>query len=128
MRWRTQYDFDDTHDTAVLPCPDRRQYSPALAVAEAAGGVSGRELVTAVAAGVDLSSRLGLAIDGTLWEFPWVRAPVVGIFGAALAAGKVLGLDATQLNQALGLALPRPAAPCSASSMRARRSAECATA
>jgi 2-methylcitrate dehydratase PrpD len=103
-----QYDFDDTHDTAVCH-PTNAALSCALAAAEAMGGVSGRDLITAVACGVDLTARLAGAIDGTLWDYPWVRAPVVGIFGATLAAGKVLRLDADQLLQALGLALPQAA-------------------
>ena len=103
-----QFDFDDTHDTAVCH-PTNAALSCALAAAESVGGVPGRELITAVACGVDLTARLAGAIDGTLWDYPWVRAPVVGIFGATLAAGKVLGLDADQLLQALGLALPQAA-------------------
>lgn len=103
-----QYDFDDTHDAAVCH-PTSATLIAALAMAEAVGGVSGQQLITAVACGNDLVTRLGLAIEGTLWDFPWVRAPVVGIFGAALSAGMVLGLDAGQLRNALGFALPQAA-------------------
>jgi 2-methylcitrate dehydratase PrpD len=38
-----------------------------------------------------------------------VRAPVAGIFGAALAAGLIFGLDEQQLVHAMGLALPQAA-------------------
>jgi 2-methylcitrate dehydratase PrpD len=103
-----QHDFDDTHDTAVCH-PTGAGLTAALAAAELRGGVSGRELVTAVALGVDLASRLALAIEGTLWEFPWLRSQVVGVFGAALAAGKILELDARGLHDALGLALTQAA-------------------
>ncbi|GAB3457981.1 MmgE/PrpD family protein [Actinophytocola sediminis] len=103
-----QYDFDDTHDTAVCH-PTGASLSAALAVAEADGGVSGELLTRAVVAGNDLTCRLAGAIDGGLWDFPWVRAPVVGIFGATAAAGVVLGLDAEQMHAALGLALPQAA-------------------
>ncbi|MFC5290374.1 MmgE/PrpD family protein [Actinokineospora guangxiensis] len=103
-----QYDFDDTHDTAVCH-PTSASLTAALAVAEAEGGVSGELLVKAVVAGNDLSCRLAGAIDGGLWDFPWVRAPVVGIFGATAAAGVVLGLDAEQMHAALGIALPQAA-------------------
>src|SRR5690606_29243443 len=84
-----QHDFDDTHDTAVCH-PTSASLNAALAVAEAEGGVTGSRLITAVAAGNDLACRLGLALEGDLWAYPWVRAPVVGIFAAAAATGVVL--------------------------------------
>lgn len=101
-----QHDFDDTHDAAVCH-PTSATMTAALAAGEARGGLDGRELIRAVALGNDLCARLGLALNGTLWDYPWVRAPVVGVFGAALAAGLVLGLDADGLEEALGLALPQ---------------------
>lgn len=103
-----QHDFDDTHDTAVCH-PTSATLTAGLAAAELRGGVSGRELLTAVAVGNDLVARLALSVRGTLWDYPWVRAPVMGIFGAALSAGMVLGLDADGLTEALGLALPQAA-------------------
>lgn len=103
-----QYDFDDTHDTAVCH-PTGASLTAALAVAEAEGGVSGELLTRAVVAGNDLTCRIAGAIDGGLWDFPWVRAPVAGIFGATAAAGVVLGLSAEQMHAALGLALPQAA-------------------
>lgn len=103
-----QLDFDDTHDSAVCH-PTAASLPAALAVAEAEGGVDGTTLLTAVATGNDLACRLGLAIKGSLWDYPWVRAPVVGIFAAAAAAGRVLGLPADQIHAALGLCLPQAA-------------------
>lgn len=103
-----QYDFDDTHDTAVCH-PTGASLTAALAVAEAEGGVSGELLTRAVVAGNDLTCRIAGAIDGGLWDFPWVRAPVAGIFGATAAAGIVLGLSAERMHAALGLALPQAA-------------------
>ncbi len=103
-----QHDFDDTHDTAVCH-PTSASLNAALAVAEAEGGIDGQRLIAAVAAGSDLSCRLALAIEGDLWAYPWVRAPVVGVFGASAAAGVVLGLDADRMHAALGLALPQAA-------------------
>lgn len=101
-----QLDWDDTHDTAVCH-PGAAALPAALAIAEAAGGVSGSDLLVAYVAGSDLASRLGLAIKGTLWDYPWVRAPVVGMFGAAAAGSRVLGLDAERTADAFGLALPQ---------------------
>lgn len=103
-----QHDFDDTHDAAVCH-PTSASLSAALAVAEARGGVHGRELISAVAIGNDVTCRLGLALRGSLWDYHWVRAPVVGMFGAVAAAGRVAGLDAAQLRHAWGLGLAQVA-------------------
>lgn len=101
-----QLDWDDTHDRAVCH-PGAAALPASLALAEADGDVTGTELLVAFVAGSDLASRLGLAIRGTLWDYPWVRAPVVGMFGAAAAGSRVLGFDAEQISNAFGLALPQ---------------------
>jgi 2-methylcitrate dehydratase PrpD len=101
-----QFDFDDTHDAAVMH-PTSASLIPALAVAEDLGGVSGKAIITAVALANDISSRIGLATRGRMWDYPWFRAPVIGIFGATIAAAKVHGATAVQHLHALGLTLPQ---------------------
>lgn len=103
-----QHDFDDTHDKAVCH-PTSASFNASMAVAESLGNVDGRTLLTAVVLGTDLACRLALALRGTLWDYPWVRAPVVGIFGAAAAGGKIYNLDAEGMHNALGLSLPQAA-------------------
>jgi len=101
-------DFDDTHDGAVVH-GNVAVFPPALACAEARGGISGKTLITAVVLGVDLACRLGLAVgQGTDFSAKppgFVRTSVCGIFGAALACGKILGLDEEGVRNALGIAL-----------------------
>jgi len=101
-------DFDDTHDGAVVHA-NVAVLPSALACAEALGRVSGKALITAVGLGVDLTCRLGLAVgkgaDFTVRPPGFVRTSVCGIFGAALACGKILGLDVAGLRNALGIAL-----------------------
>ncbi len=101
-----QFDFDDTHDQAVMH-PSSASLMPALAVAESLGGVNGQSIITAVALANDLSSRVGLATSGRMWDHPWFRAPVIGLFGATAAAAKVMGATAQQHVHALGLTLPQ---------------------
>jgi len=101
-----QYDFDDTHDVAVCH-PTSATLVPALAVAEEKGGVSGRDLVTAVALGNDIVGRVGLATAGMMFHHPWFRAPVIGLFGATVAATKILGATEAQHVEAFGLTLPQ---------------------
>lgn len=101
-----QFDFDDTHDRAVMH-PSSASLVPALAVAEEIGGVSGKAIITAVALGNDLSSRVGLATRGRMWDHPWFRAPVIGLFGATAASAKIMGATSAQHLNALGLTLPQ---------------------
>lgn len=101
-----QFDFDDTHDRAVMH-PTSASLVPALAVAEEVGGVSGKALIAAVVLANDLASRIGLATRGRMWDHPWFRAPVIGVFGATAAAARIYGATADQHLHALGLTLPQ---------------------
>jgi len=93
-------DFDDTHDVAVLHA--NASVLPAtLAMAERKGGVSGKDLITAVAIGVDLMCRLGLGAMGPL---NWILSSTAGYFGSTVAAGKILGLGEDKLLHAMGIA------------------------
>jgi len=100
-------DFDDTHDGAVLH-PAVVAVPTALAVAEARGGISGRDLITAVALGVDLGCRMRIA---TKLRKPnlhaaggWHSTPLYGFFMAAAIAGRIMGLDEEKALNALGIA------------------------
>jgi 2-methylcitrate dehydratase PrpD len=73
-----------------------------LAVAERLGKVSGREFLAALAAGCELSARLGSAIGGG--HPTALLGQVLSYFGAAAADGRILRLTAEQMHSALGLA------------------------
>jgi 2-methylcitrate dehydratase PrpD len=103
-----QYDFDDTHDTAVCH-PTPASFMTAFALAEERGGVGGRDLIAAVALGNDVTSRIALSITGRLNSYQWIRASIAGIFGATAASARILGATADQHLNALGLALPQAA-------------------
>lgn len=96
-------DFDSLHaytshaDAVVLPA--------AWAVAERVGA-SGKQLIAAFVAGVELVYRLGHATRET---GGWYRTSVYGAFGAAAAAARLFGDEPRQLSAALGLALCRAA-------------------
>jgi 2-methylcitrate dehydratase PrpD len=102
------FDFDDCHEesathTSVSVVP------PALAMAERKGGITGAELITTVAVANDLIARLSLAACCGAGPGDGLFAPsmLYGTFGAAAAAGRVLGLDETQMVHALSIALTR---------------------
>lgn len=73
----------------------------ALAVAERLGGVSGRELLVAVAAGQDLFARLRRHVG---WRKDWNLSTVFGVYAATAAAGRLLRLDEDRLLHAFGVA------------------------
>ncbi|MBI3938499.1 MAG: MmgE/PrpD family protein [Betaproteobacteria bacterium] len=107
-------DFDDQHDPArvhtncvTLPV--------LLATAEDLGGVSGRDFILAHAIAAELHARLGLACHNSLGK-GWHPTMVFGTPAAAIGAGRLLGLDAAGLANALGMAFHQTSG--SAQSMR----------
>src|SRR5919198_160872 len=78
-------------------------YSSGLAVAEAVGA-SGKELITALAAGCEMMERASAATNPSLRNRGFHTTPTCGVFGATVAAGKLLRLSAEELTSALGLA------------------------
>ena len=77
----------------------------AFALAEKAGGAGGRDLITAVAAGTDIHTRLALAIDIPDWTMTegWFATQLLGFISGAAAAGRMLRLTAEQMENALGI-------------------------
>ena len=74
----------------------------ALAVAEA-DGATGKEFITAVAAGYEVMERLAADFIPTIMARGFHVSPVFGIFGAAIAAGKILRFNEEQMNSAIAL-------------------------
>jgi hypothetical protein len=77
---------------AILPA--------ALAAAEITGA-SGKEFVTAVAAGYEVMERMAAELIPTVMSRGFHAGPVFGIFGAAVAAAKLQRLDADQIHSAI---------------------------
>ncbi len=92
-------EFDCVHDRAVLH-PFTTALPVALALAETKGGVTGRELLTAVALGVDVSCSIGISSRAPITHF---RPGTAGAFGAVAAAGKIAGFDEQTLGNAMGI-------------------------
>jgi len=91
---------DDAHacghlGSVVLPA--------ALAVAEETGA-SGAALLAAVVAGYETALRIGRDHGEAISRRGFRTTPVYGVFGAAAAAGRLLGLDAPRVANALSLA------------------------
>ena len=76
----------------------------ALAIAER-DGANGRDLLVALAAGFETTTRVGIGLDYPAFRAKGWHAPgVIGPFGAAAAAGRLRGFDAETMARALGLA------------------------
>ncbi len=94
-------DYDDTHFPADVHATASIILA-ALAVAEEIGGVSGKALIAAVAIGVDVAARLGLALKANMHD-GWVPASLFGAFGSVAGVAKVLNLDAERTRNSFGI-------------------------
>src|SRR5436305_6900912 len=94
-------DFDDTLDTGGSIHPGVSVLGAVLAVCDSIGGATGRDVLLAVALGLDVSCRIALA--STL-DRGWHRTAAMGVFGATDAAGKLLALTPEQMLAAFGIA------------------------
>ena len=102
------FDFDDTHiPTVVHPSAPVAPALLALAEARRAEGkpVSGKALLEAFILGVEVTCRLGKAAGATHYSRGWHITSTSGVFGAALACGRLLRLPHKALVDALGNAL-----------------------
>ncbi len=99
------YSFDDTHETAVVH-PAGPIAAAVLALAEYRP-VTGEELMTAFALGVEMTCRLclGTTVPPADGSFAWSGTGITMSFGAAVAVGRLLRLDTQRMRVAMGLAL-----------------------
>jgi 2-methylcitrate dehydratase PrpD len=94
-------EMDDVHRASVIH-PAAVVVPAALAVAEQRKS-SGRDFLAAVVLGYEVAIRIGEAVGKTHY-FHWHNTSTCGVFGAAAAAGWLMGLDAEHLTWALGSA------------------------
>lgn len=99
-------DFDDTHIATVLH-PTGPAMSAALPVAEWRQA-SGRDLITAFIAGFEVECRVATSVYPDHYDIGWHMTGSVGMFGAAAATGRLLGLDPQHMTWALGIAASQP--------------------
>jgi 2-methylcitrate dehydratase PrpD len=77
---------------------------PALAIAER-DDCSGRALLVAIAAGCEVTTRIGIGLDYPVFRARgWHGPGILGPFGAAAAVGSLLDFDAETMARAFGLA------------------------
>jgi 2-methylcitrate dehydratase PrpD len=101
-------DFDDTHAAGSIH-PSAPIVPAALAAAEMSGA-SGADTVAAIVAGYEIQIRLSIAMNPSEhYARGYHPTATCGAFGAAAAAGRLLGLDVDGMVSAFGLALSQAA-------------------
>jgi 2-methylcitrate dehydratase PrpD len=76
---------------------------PAAFAAAESAGASGKDLITALAAGYEVAERMAGEFIPAVMARGFHASPVFGIFGAAVAAAKIMGLNEDQVNGTIGL-------------------------
>ena len=76
---------------------------PGALVAAEVAGASGKDFITGVAAGYEVMERLAADFIPTVMSRGFHAGPVFGIFGAAVAAAKIMGLNEDQVNSTIAL-------------------------
>jgi 2-methylcitrate dehydratase PrpD len=100
-------DYDDTtpknysHTTSPV--------ASALFAYASANPVRGREFVEAFILGFEAASRCGNTVYPAHYDVGWHMTGTIGVFGAAAAIGKLLGLTTQEMVWALGLAATQSA-------------------
>lgn len=96
------FDFDDTHFPTII-----HPTAPVAAALFALGGqhqISGQEFMAAFTLGVEAECRIGNAVSPDHYKRGWHITATCGVFGAAIAVGKILRLNQQQMVWALGSA------------------------
>jgi 2-methylcitrate dehydratase PrpD len=101
--------FDDTHEQAVVH-PSGPVAAAILAMSERKR-IAGSQFLLAFALGVEAICRLSKAISVSPAKgvFAWSQTGITAGIGSAVAAGKLLDLDASRMRHAIGIALSQAA-------------------
>ncbi|MBC7331553.1 MAG: MmgE/PrpD family protein [Synergistetes bacterium] len=92
-------EIDDVHRGSIYH-PAAPVISAAFSQAEKLGS-SGRELITAIVLGYEVSIRVGECLGLSHYKY-WHPTATCGVFGSAVAGSKLLNLDAQKISFATG--------------------------
>ena len=98
------HDYDALHERGIVHIT-AGCLPQCLALAERRGGVSGREFITAVAAGIDIHTRIYPYESTEEWDLrqPWSATQCFGYLSGAALASRLLGLSEEQAGNAMSL-------------------------
>jgi 2-methylcitrate dehydratase PrpD len=94
-------EFDDTHVESIVHMSSPA-VAAALALAELAT-VSGRDLITAIAVGNEISCRVGSVAPGQFHRLGFHPSGLFAPFGVTYLAARLLGLDGEAMTRAAGI-------------------------
>jgi 2-methylcitrate dehydratase PrpD len=95
-------DFDDTHIGSIIH-PSAPVIPAVLALGERLKS-TGKSAMEAFVVAYEVEIRIGLGLGSKHYDRGWHTTSTCGRFGAAVAAGKLLGLSPLQMSRAMGLA------------------------
>ena len=99
-------DYDDTHLKTIIH-PGGPVASAGFAIAETES-VNGADFLAALIIGVEACCRIGNAVYPDHYDRGWHITGTAGVFGAAIAVGRLLRLDPKRMAWAIGLAATQP--------------------
>jgi 2-methylcitrate dehydratase PrpD len=97
------FELDNVRQPGAGVHPGATAFLPAFAMAEEKKA-DGKSLLTAFVAACEVMSRIGVAAGNSLEKRGFHAPGLTGTFGAAVAAGRLLGLNERQMVNALGIA------------------------
>jgi 2-methylcitrate dehydratase PrpD len=96
------FEFDSLRQPSIGVHPGSTALVAALAVAQETGA-QGRDLLAAFVAGCECMFRIALAAKSSSEKLGFHAPGITGVFGAAIACGRLLGLDAERMVRAIGI-------------------------
>jgi 2-methylcitrate dehydratase PrpD len=103
----TAHDYDDTHLPTVIHATPT--VAAALLSLAREHKVSGRDFLHALVLGMETTCRMGNVVMPGHYERGWHITSTCGVFGAAVAAARILNLDETRMGNALAIAATQAA-------------------
>ncbi|MGH7798789.1 MAG: MmgE/PrpD family protein [Candidatus Binatia bacterium] len=97
------FELDNVRQPGAGVHPGATAFVPAFAMAEDKQA-DGKSLLTAFVASCEVMSRIGVAAGNSLERRGFHAPGLTGTFGAAVAAGRLLGLNERKMVNALGIA------------------------
>ena len=97
------FELDNVRQPGAGVHPGATAFLPALAMGEARK-TNGKAFLTAFVAACEVMGRIGVAAGNSLEKRGFHAPGLTGTFGAAVAAGRLLGLNENKMVHALGIA------------------------
>ncbi len=105
MDWDdTQLSENEGRAYGLLTHPTIPPLAACLAISDLLGGVDGETFMTAFICGFEVECKIAEAINPDHYMRGFHSSGTLGTFGAAVCAAKLLGFDAGQMAQTIGLA------------------------